>query len=183
MGRRNWNSPVKDIDALMNGIDNHEENPGEVTETRKILKEITDAIGGRKGLHSLVLQERDSLTDCCIKLLQASSNARSILASLNQAVEEAKKIKIDFDIDSVNTLTALHEKFMDEEKKALNELSRERKDQIDQFRYDFSNALNQKGFWCSQKAFRWIVGITLLSIIIIAEITRGAGELQDEWYC
>ena len=122
MGRRNWNSPVKDIDALMNGIDNHEENPGEVTETRKILKEITDAIGGRKGLHSLV--------------------------------------------------TALHEKFMDEEKKALNELSRERKDQIDQFRYDFSNALNQKGFWCSQKAFRWIVGITLLSIIIIAEITR-----------
>lgn len=167
MGRRNWNSPVKDIDALMNGIDNHEENPGEVTETRKILKEITEAIGGRKGLHSLVLQERDSLTDCCVKLLQASSNARSILASLNQAVEEAKKIQIDFDIDSVKTLTALHKKFVEEEKGALNELSRERKEQIDQFRYDFSNILNQKGFWCSQKAFKWIGGISLLSFITI----------------
>ena len=167
-------SPVNDLDGLMSSIDNNDERLVEVNETKKILKEVKDIIGGQQGLLYLAHEERKFLDNISLNLLKTSENARSILDNLNKAIEEARKtkLKVDFDTETINTLTGLHHMFAVKEVDALDKLSKERKEQINQFQQDFANVLNEKGFWCPQKAFRWIGGISLLSFItVIVEIT------------
>ena len=108
------------------------------------------------------------------QMKEFAKKAEEILAEINAAIDEAKNVSITVVVSdkSVTTIKNLHEQFIEEEKSVISKMERSRKQQMDGFRYDFSNTLNSKGFWCSPKTFLWVGAIFFFSVaVIIIELT------------
>ena len=158
-----------DIEGLMTDIDNSESIQKRSDDLAELLRRTNQAIENQVKLLGLANDKVEELKECCKALLTVTSNLNIVYEKLNEAIEEAHHIKIETTLNdtSIEILKQLHRKFLESEKAQLDALAESRESQINSFRRNFSDALNEKGFWCSQKTFMWLAGIFFFSVFTI----------------
>lgn len=174
MAKKYPKSSGLDIEGLMTDIDNSESIQKRSDDLAELLRRTNQAIENQVKLLGLANDKVEELKECCKALLNVTSNLNIVYEKLNEAIEEAHHIKIEATLNdtSIEILKQLHKKFLESEKTQLDALAKSRESQINSFRRDFSEALNEKGFWCSQKTFMWLAGIFFFSVFtILLEIT------------
>ena len=162
------------IEDMMDDIDKQESIQCETANLDAKLRQIQDAIRRQEELSNQLTRQTGEMKSASEQMEKFTKKAEEILAEINAAIDEAKNVSITVVISdkSVAIIKKLHEQFIEEEKAALKELARSRKEQMDGFRCDFSNAINSKGFWCSPKTFLWLGVIFFFSVaVIIIELT------------
>ena len=171
MANRNPKPSGLNIEDMMDDIDKQESIQCETANLDAKLRQIQDAIRRQEELSNQLTRQTGEMKSAGEQMEMFTKKAEEILAEINAAIDEAKNVSITVVVSdkSVATISSLHKQFIEEEKAALKELARSRKEQTDRFRYDFSNVINSKGFWCSPKTFLWLALIffSLLAIIII----------------
>ena len=163
-----------DIEGLMTDIDNSESIQKRSDDLAELLRRTNQAIEKQTKLLGLANDKVEELKECCETLLNVTSNLSIVYEKMKEAIDEARHIKIETSLNdtSIETLNQLHRKFLESEKIQLDALAKSRESQINSFRRNFSEALNEKGFWCSQKTFMWLAGIFFFSVgVTIVEIT------------
>lgn len=174
MAKKYPKSSGLDIEGLMTDIDNSESIQKRSDDLAELLRRTNQAIENQVKLLGLANDKVEELKECCKALLNVTSNLNSVYEKVNETIEESRRIKIEATLNdtSIEILKQLHRKFMESEKAQLDALAKSRESQINSFRRNFSDALNEKGFWCSQKTFMWLAGIFFFSVgVIIVEIT------------
>ena len=160
------------IEDLMKDIDNKENFQKEISDFEKSLMRFEQIIADYNRMLGTAEKFKE---DFYATMTDASTKAESVLNNLKKEVEGTKKliIKTEFKPESINTINALHRKFVEDEKNVLDKLAKSRQQQIENFYYNFSNAINRIGFWCSERTFWWLAGIFFLSagtIIIVITV-------------
>lgn len=160
------------IEDLMKDIDNKENFQKEISDFEKSLMRFEQIIADYNRMLGTAEKFKE---DFYATMTDASSKAENVLNNLKKEVEGTKKliIKTEFKPESINTINALHRKFVEDEKNVLDKLAKSRQQQIENFYYNFSNAINRIGFWCSERTFWWLAGIFFLSagtIIIVITV-------------
>ena len=162
------------IEDMIDDIDKQESILCETANLDAKLRQIQDAIRRQEKLSNQLTRQTGEMKSACEQMKEFAKKAEEILAEINAAIDEAKNVSITVVVSdkSVATINSLHKQFIDEEKAVISEMEICRKQQIERFRYDFSNTLNSKGFWCSQKIFLWLALIFFFSIAaIIIKVT------------
>lgn len=162
------------IEDMMDDIDKQESIQCETVNLDRQLEKIQDAIKRQEELSNQLARQTGEMKSASEQMKEFAKKAEEILAEINAAIDEAKNVSITVVASdkSVATINSLHKQFIDEEKAVISEMEICRKQQIEGFRCDFSNAINSKGFWCSPKTFLWLGVIFFFSVaVIIIELT------------
>lgn len=174
MANRNPKPSGLNIEDMMDDIDKQESIQCETANLDTKLRQIQDAIRRQEELSNQLTRQIGEMKSASEQMKEFAKKAEEILAEINAAIDEAKNVSITVVVSdkSVATIKNLHEQFIEEEKSVISKMERSRKQQMDGFRYDFSNTLNSKGFWCSPKTFLWVGAIFFFSVaVIIIELT------------
>lgn len=174
MANRIPKSSGLNIEDMMDDIDKQESIQCETVNLDRQLEKIQDAIKRQEELSMQLARQTREMKSAGEQMKEFAEKAEEILAEINAAIDEAKNVSITVVVSdkSVATINSLHKQFIDEEKAVISEMEICRKQQIDGFRCDFSNAINSKGFWCSTKTFLWLGVIFFFSVaVIIIELT------------
>ena len=169
MAKKYPKSSGLDIEGLMTDIDNSESIQKRSDDLAELLERTNQAIGNQAKLLGLANDKVEELKEFCKTLLRVTSNLTIVYEKLNEAIEESHHIKIETTLNdsSIEILKQLHRKFLESEKAQLDALAKSRESQINNYRSNFSEALNEEGFWCSQKTFMWLAGIFFFSVFTI----------------
>ena len=162
------------IEDMMDDIDKQESIQCETVNLDRQIEKIQDAIRRQEELSNQLTRQTGEMKSASEQMKEFAEKAEEILAEINAAIDEAKNVSITVVVSdkSVATISNLHKQFVEKEKAIICEMEICRKQQIERFRYDFSNTLNSKGFWCSQKTFLWLGVIFFFSVaVIIIELT------------
>ena len=174
MAKKQPKSSGLDIEDMMNDIDNQDELKKESEDLSNQLQEIHSAITQQKYLLKDMQFMTESLEQISKKLDRGAEINKEILGDIQTTISNTHNVQFTatLDDDSVSAINNAYNSFLNNQEKALNEMERDLRTHMSTFHYDLCKALNSKGFWCSQKAFKWLAGIFFASIsIIIAEIT------------
>ena len=174
MANRNPKPSGLNIEDMMDDIDKQENIQCEIANFDAKLRQIQDAIRRQEELSNQLTRQTGEMKSAGKQMKEFAEKAEEILSEINAAIDEAKNVSITVVVSdkSVATIKNLHEQFVEKEKAVISEMEICRKQQIEEFRYNFSNTLNSKGFWCSSKTFLWLALTFFSSIgIIIVEIT------------
>ena len=146
------------IEDMMDDIDKQESIQCETANLDAKLRQIQDAIRRQEELSNQLTRQTGEMKSASEQMKEFAKKVEEILAEINAAIDEAKNVSITVVVSdkSVATIKNLHEQFIEEEKSVISKMERSRKQQMDGFRYDFSNTINSKGFWCSQKTSLWL---------------------------
>ena len=162
------------IEDMMDDIDKQESIQCETVNLARQLEKILDAIRRQEELSNQLTRQTGEMKSASEQMKEFAKKVEEILAEINAAIDEAKNVSITVVVSdkSVATIKNLHEQFVEKEKAVISEMEICRKRQIEEFRYNFSNTLNSKGFWCSPKTFLWLGVIFFFSVaVIIIELT------------
>ncbi len=174
MAKKQPKSSGLDIEDVMNDIDNQDELKKESEDLSNQLQEIHSAITQQKYLLKDMQFMTESLEQISKKLDRGAEINKEILGDIQTTISNTHNVQFTttLDEDSVSAINKVYDSFLNNQKKVLNEVERDLRTHMSTFHYDLCKALNSKGFWCSQKAFKWLAGIFFASVsIIIAEIT------------
>ena len=174
MAKNQPKSSGLDIEDVMNDIDNQDELKKESEDLSNQLQEIHSAITQQKYLLKDMQFMTESLEQISKKLDRGAEINKEILGDIQTTISNTHNVQFTatLDDDSVSAINNAYNSFLNNQEKALNEMERDLRTHMSTFHYDLCKALNSKGFWCSQKAFKWLAGIFFASVsIIIAEIT------------
>ena len=174
MAKKQPKSSGLDIEGMMNEIDNQDELKKESEDLSKQLQEIHSAIEQQKFLLRDMQFMTESLEQISKKLDHGAEINKEILGDIQTTICNTHNVQFTATLDdvSVAAINNAYNSFLNNQEKALNEMERDLRTRMSTFHYDLCKALNSKGFWCSQKAFKWLAGFFFASIsIIIAEIT------------
>ena len=173
MANRNPKPSGLNIEDMMDDIDKQENIQCEIANLDRQLEKIQDAIRRQEELSNQLTRQTGEMKSAGEQMKEFAEKAEEILTEINAAIDEAKSTSITVVVSdkSVATISSLHRQFVEKEKAVISEMEICRKQQIEGFRYDFSNVLNTKGFWCSPKTFLWLALTFFSSVaVIITEI-------------
>jgi len=174
MATRQPKSSGLNIENMMDDIDKQEEVNKEIIDLREQLEMIHCACKEQKYSIQMVDLAVKTINDTANRLDRLSEIYNRILDEIKESIGRVHNVEFTASLDD-NSVTAIkneYDSFINNQKKALNETDRILRDHLSVFNYELSNVLNNKGFWCSSKTFKWLCGIFLASIsIIVAEIT------------
>ena len=208
MGTNNRKQSGLDIEALnakMNALDQKAEKEKEVQQETVDLQELAEELRQITGdVRCLVpkvrelsasieragqqLEEAGKEGDMTYSLFQcalAKANAEGIkieasTESLNALNYQCDTIKDDIIDGLKKSLDTTFNSYVNKHKLRLDELERHEHTRLLTFRCDMNNALSHYGFWCSPKAFLWLLGIfgfcLLVTVMTITLLI--AGNLQ-----
>lgn len=174
MTKKQPKSSGLDIEGMMNDIDNQDELKKESEDLSKQLQEIHSAITQQKYLLKNMQFMTESLEQISKKLDRGAEINKEILDDIQTTICNTHNVQFTTTLDdvSVAAINNAYNSFLNNQEKALNEMERDLRTHMATFHYDLCKALSSKGFWCSQKEFKWLAGIFFASVsIIIAEIT------------
>ena len=208
MGFNNKRTSGLDIEALnakMNALDQKAEKEKEVQqeavnlqelaeELRQVASDVRCLVPKVRELSASIeragqqLEEAGKEGDITYSLFQcalAKANAEGIqinasAESLNALNYQCNTIKDDIIDGLKKSRETTFKSYVDKHKLRLDELERHEHTRLLTFRCDMNNALSHYGFWCSPKAFLWLLGIFgfCLLVTVMTITLLFAGNLQ-----
>lgn len=170
MAIKNRKSSGLDIENMLDGIDQQKEieqtTNESIKEMNRVLDRINGAIGELEDYKHYLMGIIDNIKTSSQQIEIATKNNQKVCAEISSHIQKLMETPLTTCLDqkSLDKFKVIGDKHLADQKALFDSTDRNMRRFLYSFMDEFKRNLDEKGFWCSDRVFRWLMPVFIASI-------------------